>query len=516
MKIAAFLLMLAFQASAQTYRVSGTVVDSEGGAPLTRARVVLTGGPTPEQSVVTRANGKFSFDVPRGKYTLLASHHDFGESYGQKPSGTADSSIVVGPDLDTTGILFRWHAPIAIHGKIVDQIGDPVFDAKIELFVETVADGKRHIVSMGRAESDESGNYSWSSLPAGTYYLAATGEPWYYSDPSAKDELMEAGRLTPYALTYFPTGNDARAATPLRLRPGAKAQADFTLRPASGAEVRFTCPDSACTGPISLSAVGIGGAETLVSSTYAALNDVVPGVLPGRYVVRYSDDEQSMRKEIEVAGAGITVQITPKPFPTLTGKIAFEDRENRPRHQLLVNILNEETNQTATVPLGADGSFSFTKLSASHVRLVLSSAEGFFVKHMSVEGAPMHDGIIEIADGASVKVNLTASAETGRLKGFVIDGEKSVPMVMVVLAPAIASSNPNSYFGFQTDSDGSFDFSAVPAGEYVLLAVNNQDFEYTSPETIQPYLKTAKRVLIEPGGTQTERIGLASELQPEP
>lgn len=507
--IAALVWILAPVAAAQTFRVSGTVVDSESKAPLSRTRVALSGGPVPEQSVITTANGSFSFNVPQGKYTLTAAHRDFGQSYGQTRSGDADSSIVTGPDLDTTGILMHWRAPIAIHGKIVDEGGDPVHDAKVELFVEVVTGGKKRIASLGRAESDEFGNYSWSSLPAGTYYLAATGEPWYFSDPMAKAQLTEAGRPPrPYALTYFPSGQDPRGATPLTLRPGAQVQADFTLRPVAGADLRFKCPSSACTGSLTVSAVGIGGVETLVATAYAPELNVIAGILPGRYVVRYSSPDQGMRKEIVVAGGDMTVEILPKPLPTLAGRITFENGQ-QPRHPVYVNILDEETGKAITVGLDANGGFSCPTLPVSRVRMLLSSTDGFFIKRMAVEGAGMKDGMINVVDGASVKVTLTASAETGRVEGLVLKSDKAVPMVMVVLVPA-SSANPAGSYGFQTDSNGSFDFNAVPTGDYVLFAVDDQEFEYANPQAVRPYLATGKRITIEPHCDKTERIGLAS------
>lgn len=507
--IAGLVYALASVAAAQTFRVSGTVVDSESGAPLSRTRVALSGGPAPEQSVITNASGSFSFDVPKGKYTLTAAHRDFGQSYGQTRSGNADSSIVTGPDLDTTGILMRWHAPIAIHGKIMDESGDPVHDAKVELFAEAITGGKKRIVSLGSAESDEFGNYNWYSLQAATYYLAATGAPWYFSDPMAKGQLTEAGKTPrPYALTYFPSGTDPRGATPLTLRPGAQAHADFTLRPAAGGDLHFTCPSSACDGSLTVSAVGIGGAETLVATAYAPQANVT-GVLPGRYVVRYSSSDQGMRKEIVVAGGDMIVAIEPKPLPTLTGRITFENRQ--PRHPVYVNMLDEETGNAITVGLDANGGFAFPALPVSRVRMLLSGTEGFFIKRMSVEGAGSKNGMIDVVDGASVRITLTASGETGKVQGTVLNGDKPVPMVMVVLAPASTSANPADVLGFQTDSDGSFEFDAVPAGDYVLFAVDDQEFEYANPAALRPYLAAGKPVSIKPQSVQKERIGLASQ-----
>ena len=505
--IAALAAILVSTAAAQTFHVAGTVVDSETAAPLGRTRVFLTGGPVPEQSVITTGDGKFSFDVPKGTYALLAAHSGFGATYGQTRSGSSYSSIVTGPDQDTTGIVMRWRAPIAIHGRVFDDLGEPVYDAKVELFGEAVAGGKKRVVSLGRAASDEQGNYSFSSYPGGTYYIAATGAPWYFTESNARQMLTEAGKPpVSYALTYFPSGNDPRAATPLVLHPGAELQADIALHPAIGSTLRFACPSSPCEGAVSLFAVGPAGVETLVEATIPT--ETIPAVLPGRYVARYTGPEGNMRKVIEVGGGDVTVEIIPKTVPTLTGKITLQNPEEQPRQPVYVTLLDEVTGQTFPTALDANGSFSFPAVPVSRVRLVLSGADGFFVTRMSVEGATEKDGAIEVVDGARVQVNLAVSGQNSRLKGFVMNGDKPVPAVMVILAPPAGSADPFSYHAFQTDSDGSFDFTAVPGGGYVLFATDDLELEYTNQETARPYLASGKRVRIEPHAVETENIGL--------
>ena len=499
-----------FAAAAQTYRVSGTVVDSESGAPLNRTRVALTGGPAGELSVITTGNGRFSFDMPKGKYTLLAARRDWGLSYGQLgPASGSESAIITGPDQDTSQILFRFRAPGAIHGKVVDEAGEPVASAQVELFYTAINGGMKRLTSIGRAESDDFGDYSWSAIPGGTYYLVATGAPWYFSDQFARSELTNAGRPpAPYAPTYYPGVTDARGATPLVVRPGGEVQADFVLRPAAGANLSFVCPNSPCTGALKLCAMGLGGVETVVGTTGMPEPGMIPAVLAGRYVVRYTGDEGNMRKSVDVAGGDVTVEIVPKPGPSLTGQVSFQDSADPPRHPIYVALLDEDGGKPLTAPLGPDGRFSWTTVAAARVRFLLSSDDGFFVSKMSVDGASVKDGVIEMVDGAKVQLNVVASNETGRLKGVAMDGDKPAPGVTVVLAPATGANDPLRYLGYLTESDGSFDWPSVPAGDYVLFAVDNRELEYANPTISSPYLAGGKRVRIEPHDIQTLNIGL--------
>ena len=58
------------------------------------------------------------------------------------------------------------------------------------------------------------------------------------------------------------------------------------------------------------------------------------------------------------------------------------------------------------------------------------------------------------------------------------------------------SNDPDDYRGFQTDSDGSFDYQNVRAGEYILFAVERLDLEYGNPSVVRRYLASGQRVRI--------------------
>ncbi len=96
--------------AADLYRVAGVVVNAATGAPLPRARVILMRSGTPDVAGATIAgdDGRFSFDVPAGKFSMSAGTRDAGGVFGARnpdvPIGTA---IVTGPGQNTTGLVFR-------------------------------------------------------------------------------------------------------------------------------------------------------------------------------------------------------------------------------------------------------------------------------------------------------------------------------------------------------------------------------------------------------------------------
>jgi hypothetical protein len=118
----------------------------------------------------------------------------------------------------------------------------------------------------------------------------------------------------------------------------------------------------------------------------------------------------------------------------------------------------------------------------------------------------LRDGLVELVDGESVVLRMVASDETGRVQGFVMRGEQPADGMMVVLAPVSESVLATAARGFQTDSDGSFDYQSVPAGDYLLFAVENAALEYSRREAIRPYLGNAERIRVEAHQSYSERI----------
>jgi Carboxypeptidase regulatory-like domain len=293
--LAAILATLTFTVEAQTFRVSGMVVDSETGGPLSRTRVALSGEPAGEWSVITAADGRFQFDVPQGKYSLTAAHRDWGDVYGEPiPGSDSGAAVIAGPDYDNTQLLFRFRAPIAVYGKIADGSGEPIPSATVEMFHQVVVRGRKRLNSLGRAESDDFGNYSFSWLPAGTYYLAATGGPWYLSGQFASyQDLAQSGvPPAPYAAVYFPGSADPSGAAPVVLRPGTEFRADFVLRPAAGANLFPKCSGTeGCGyggGGFTLYAIGPGRAQTLIRPCDYNCEEFIAAVPAGRYILRYN------------------------------------------------------------------------------------------------------------------------------------------------------------------------------------------------------------------------------------
>jgi hypothetical protein len=548
MKLAILAMAAAAISAGQPFPIAGVLVDAQSGSPLNRGHVILTGGRSGEQSIVTGEDGRFAFEAPQGRYGLIAERRGSRQTFGNAgPSSGFGSAIITSPTQDTGHLVFRWFAPGAIFGRVVDDRGEPVENATVQVIRESIVVGRKRVAAFTYARTDDLGNYRIGPIAGGTYYLVASAEPWYVKQLSmlARMRAGEPGQPAPqdstYAPSYYPNATDLRAAAPLILNPGAEAEVDFALRTVIGANVRAVCqnatpattnaqpnplprnlgnginsaqlnlqanlpPNNRCAGSVNLYLHAVGDVETLFNTTYTGASDLISGVPPGRYTVRYSGTGGSMRKIIDVTGGDVTVELAALRAPSVSGTVGFKNPGAKPRATMYLRLVNEATGAAIARAIEPDGSFSWQSVAPGLYRPQIGGADGFFISGIAARGADLKNGVIDVIDGASVLLQMVASDETGRLRGFVMDGDKPVPGTLVVLAPRAGSTDPYDYRGFQTELDGSFDFLNVRAGDYVLFTASRFDLEYANPEAVLPYLTGGKPIVIAPHGTYTENI----------
>jgi hypothetical protein len=149
-------------------------------------------------------------------------------------------------------------------------------------------------------------------------------------------------------------------------------------------------------------------------------------------------------------------------------------------------------------------------------RISLVGPDGFFASQIEARGGTIRDGLLEVSEGSDVTLSVTASNATGEVRGLVVDGDRPLEGVLVVLAPVpLQTGEPNRdarNHGYQTESDGSFDFRLIPTGRYLLFAVDNSQLEYARPDIVGPYLSRAREIDIPARTVTEERIPLVSPL----
>ena len=171
-----------------TGRIRGRVLATDGGGPIRRAQVRISGADVAPKAALTDAEGRFEFrDLPAGRFTLQASKSGFvSVQYGQtrpfesgKPIELADKQ-----SLDNADVSMPRGSVIA--GRIVDEFGDAIPDVSVTAMRQSWQNGRRRLVpSPGRiAQTNDLGQFRIYGLPPGDYYVSATlrGAPFEMMD----------------------------------------------------------------------------------------------------------------------------------------------------------------------------------------------------------------------------------------------------------------------------------------------------------------------------------------------
>lgn len=531
------LLTLAAAAStcfaADLFPVAGTILNAGTNSPLPHAYVFFypSAGAKLAASSVTGEDGRFRFELPAGSYRLLAGTRDVQESYGTHATGSAfGSAVIVGPGQDTSRLAFRFFVPGAITGRIVDESGEPVEQALVQLVRSTIVAGKRTAAVLAYERTDDRGQYRFGHLPGGVqYYLAVTGNPWY--SRGNLEDAPGAQAAAAYAPVYYPDTNDPSRATPISLASGQEARADFRLTavPNATITVKYSAP-AGLQGTIGLTSDGVAGTSAFQVSQQLSvpafavqpdaarqgpqLTATLQSIPPGHYTLRMlgavSGNAFGATVPVDVNGSNATVNLDLRPFSKIEGTVHLPPAAVT-KTPLVASVRGSVSGAVGTVAVRADGTFSFPNVEPGRYRVAVAGT-GFFTSGLEVrDGGTLKDGLVEVPELTTVRVSVTVSDLVGRVKGIVDDGQGPVAGALVVISSVpgqtVRPGGEEIHQGYQTESDGSFVFSE-PAGRYLLFAVDNSDLEYMEPKALVPYLSRSGEVEIQAGATAEKKIPL--------
>src|SRR5579864_2916215 len=221
--------------AANEFAIGGVVVSTLGGAllPLTRVTITNAKNPKDTQSQVTGEDGRFVFHVKAGKYALQGAKRGFMTG-NYEQHGQFSTAIVTGAGLETTDIVLKL-APLAVlHGKVLDESGEPVRMARVTLWREDHSVGVSRIASFRTSLADDQGTYEFSPLNAGTYFVSVVATPWYAvhppssvgEDKSVLPVMVDRGLDVVYPTTYYAGATDSDEATPIPIQGGDRVRSE--------------------------------------------------------------------------------------------------------------------------------------------------------------------------------------------------------------------------------------------------------------------------------------------------
>lgn len=421
---------------ADNYRVAGRVVDSVTGAPLARVRVSISPSGNREQviSQVTRDDGRFLFDKLRAdKYHLTADRNGSSQQvYGEWLGGGFGTSIVTGPGESTEDITFRYSPPAVISGRVLDDAGEPVRNALVQLLMARIIGGRRRVVTREWLWTKDLGEYRFSQLSAGSYYIVVTARPWF-----AGYRMLQDVRFNAYAPAFYPDTKGTAGEQAIQLKAGEEAAAEIRLTPANGATINVTFPQQRF-GEIQLIFHGIMGNDSFQASDEASGGlHAFNGVPPGRYTIRarWNDksNSASISPEFEVNGTDITVDLSSTTTASINGVVQVDSSERKSLAGAIVSFVDEESFRGFSLEVRSAGDFTAGLVPAGRYRIRVSGVKDAYVKTVSGDG--VSDGLVTIGENERKRIQIVLTSEVGRVKGKVFLRDKPAAGAFVVLAP---------------------------------------------------------------------------------
>jgi hypothetical protein len=510
------------------YSLSGTVLNSVTGDPIRRAAVMIPSQAEPAQSgriTLTDGSGRFTFDgVPAGRVAIVVNKPGYFNERGA-PEGRV--SLQVGPD--TSQVVLRMIPGGVIAGRVTALGGKPIHGLTVTAMFKHGSGGRR---SWGggqfQAVTDGSGDFRIAYLPPGSYKLATTQQP------ALSQPLVSTAREQCYAQVFYPGFSDIGAATPLVLHAGEELTANLSLAPEALYQVSGVVSSSGDLGPALTFERRAGEDFDFMQGVSIESRGFHTKLPAGSYLVRgvtKSGQLVSTMSSVVITSDDSAVPIALTPgmrIPVsvqkeLSGRAAVPNgRAEEP------NESGEEPNEDSDAPepsqigiqlvpktLSAHPAWSHWIPKLSEIQNVVP---GVYTVEIYTQGPwrvkSVQSGDMDLmtedltvragAQPPSIQVTLKDDAAT-------IDGTLSQSDAQEQEMVLLVQPHAQNHAKATSVEDGKFQFEGVAPGEYALLAVEAADeFDYTDPEVLNPYLSGAVHVSVQPSGKATINLTLSS------
>jgi len=387
----------------------------------------------------------------------------------------------------------------------------------VMLFHSGAENGRQTIARRGQTSTDDQGEYRFSHLAPGEYYIVVSARPWYAAEfqqqrPNAENERSPMD--VAYPLTYYPGSIDESGASPIAVKSGDRATADVSLIPVQALHVRV---------PAGVDAENLGSVQMMarvfdrfnVPAEFVTSNNgsgyAVNGLAPGRYVMQtesYGKKASTTRQEVNVAD---DVEISPSRESIsfqLSGAVHV-DGDVAPPTGAFVRFINRATGDSFGAAVTKKGDFEVSRnaLAAGKYEVYVFNLGKGVVRNIVATGAKSSGRTVELTGKGPVQLTIEVSRGLGQIDGTAMRDGKPLAGAMIVLLPKNAEDNAPLVRRDQSDSDGTFTLRDVLPGEYTVLALaHGWDIEWLNPSVLKPYLQHGNAVEVSPLGKYTVKV----------
>jgi hypothetical protein len=498
------------------FRIAGRIVNSSTGEPLARAAIAALAEHDSHvvASAFSDADGHFAIEhLPAGKYPLTASKRGFRTALYDEHEDF-NTAIVTGDGQDTEHLQFQLAPAAVLHGIVTGDGGDPVEAASVLLFKrpDSAHPGDR-ITQVDGANTDDTGAYEFSNLPAGEYFVAVKADPWYaLHGPANRNPDSTAMNLdVAYPITFFDSTIDEASAAPITLSVGSREEANVNLHAVPALRLRLPHVMRRDAPPVELRQMVFG---TQIQSHGADLLAVqngtmeLTGIAPGHYELTHGNPPRTLEldaaSDVEIDATAGTQSVS------VTGTLRYPSGASVDEDaSLLLESADDAGGKPRFSTLAHKGRFQFDSVLPGRWAFSafgLDNGQTLPVVAVMNGGRALAGNQIVVAE-QPLNVSVAISRAETRIEGFARMNGKPAVGVMIVLVPREPAAYQALMRRDQTDSDGSFALRNVPPGQYTVIAIEDGwKLDWRRREAIARYLPGGTSVTVSAGSGVLVRL----------
>ncbi len=509
--------------------IAGRVVNQATGAPLKDAIVTLRylDPYGPDQITVQQTNeaGRFSFTGLWGReFELSAVGSGFVAGTYRATRYDPRGRFSLAKDQQIKDIVLKLIPQAVVTGRVLDADHKPVEGARVSLLKSGSSGSATRWAEVAFAQTLDNGEYRIPRVGPGRYLIKCTIPTGEFARMPSESEVE-----TGYAATYHPNVTDPSLARQIEVSDGREIRGvDIQLNPARLFHVRgsLQLPDEGwqnVTGQFML----LDRADP--SQVVATVKAVPPNfhfdlahIPPGSYLAYGKLDVSSLyqaQQAVDVVAADVDGLVLSLKHPDALSGVAQRKLDDRPVDLRKISVripaiwIGKDPGAGYTpVQIGSDLTFRGylpDHYGFSGFRVQISDLpDGCYVSSINYGGAEVPESGVEYKPDAMLVI--TIGADGGRVDGTVAgDDDQPVGRAVVGLFPADGKGKPAS---LQADAKGAFHFSAVPPGDYKLIAwtdVSRDDLE--NPEFVKRFHGRATAISVTANGSATASLKVVSQ-----
>ena len=541
----------------QSASIEGVVIDEETAKPIAGALVELSGvanGQVRTFRQKTAGDGRFAFReiLPGSGYWLTAMLGDgyVTVTYAQRNVRGQDPSLTLTPGQELKDIQFAMVRTGQIFGQVLDSVGKPIRNARVEVLQAAYEGGQKVLRSFKAPEkrqvtTDANGTYRLLGLPPGQYYLSAIPPSSLVQTATVLGNLCKDVLGTPastgvagivldrvlrpteaYLPVFFPGTIDSGLASPVRVAPGQESgPKNLVMTPSAVRSVMGEVLDRASGERVKSATVVVLPLNQALSQHFPCSISVkngrfdVPNIVSGSYLLLATGTEPSTRGYVSVdvtKSDARGVQIFTAPDLEIRGRIIGGPLGNDGKLAGVTITLHQPLFTRILAPIFAktfeDGTFTLNGFMEGDYRLNVglpAGSENWYVRSFRFGTTQSFGEPLQVNAGPFRELEILMDRDGGSMKGSVVDSEQRlVNPATVVLVPD-ERHRLELYRRAVTDEDGAFSIRGLRPGAYKVFAWENvQDRAWEDPHFLSLFEAFGQVVRIDESTQATVRVVL--------